>query len=125
MKTAYLTIAAGRVLKRQPIPGLYHATASLRGLLRGGFGRLGLQKQPHPADNPVVLLFVVGGVSMLELREVCQEIDSQQSPDGKQIQLLIGSAALLRPDDLYQNMIGGWCMQVCCCSLSACTYLAV
>lgn len=94
-------MCTGRVLKQQAIPGLYHATASLRGLLKGGFGRLGLQKQPHPADNPVVLLFIVGGISMAEMREVSQEISTQQTAGTKQLQLLIGGTALLRPADLH------------------------
>ena len=95
---------AGRVLKHQAIPGLYHATASLRGLLKSGLGRFGLQKQPHPSDHSVVMIFVVGGVSMLELREVHQEVDSLLSLGGKCPQILTGGTVLLRPRDLYHNL---------------------
>jgi len=95
---------AGRVFKRQIIPGLHHATASLRGLFKSGLGRFGLQKQPHPADHSVVILFVVGGVSMLELREVHLEIDSRQGLGGKLPQILAGGTVLLRPTDLYHNL---------------------
>ncbi len=98
------SLYAGRVLKRQAIPGLHHATASLRGLFKSGLGRFGLQKQPHPADHSVVMLFVVGGVSVLEVREVRQEVDSQQSLGGKFAQILIGGTVLLRPRDLYHNL---------------------
>lgn len=93
-----------RVLKRQIIPGLHHATASLRGLFKSGLGRFGLQKQPHPADHSVVILFVVGGVSMLELREVHLEIITQQGLAGKLPQILAGGTVLLRPRDLYYNL---------------------
>ena len=92
------------MLRKQNITGLYHATASIRSLLKSGLGRFGLQKQPHPADNPVVMLFVVGGVSMLELREVQQEVDIQMSQGGKLPQLLTGGTVLLRPADLYHNL---------------------
>lgn len=97
-------VLADRVLKRQTIPGLHHATASLRGLFKSGLGRFGLQKQPHPADNPVIILFVVGGVSMQELREVHTEINSQQGLGGKLPQILAGGTVLLRPRDLYHNL---------------------
>ncbi|DBA83451.1 TPA: hypothetical protein ACH3X2_006387 [Trebouxia sp. C0005] len=93
-----------QVLKRQTIPGLHHATASLRGLFKSGLGRFGLQKQPHPADHSVVILFVVGGVSMLELREVHLEVDSQQGLGGKLPHILAGGTVLLRPRDLYHNL---------------------
>ena len=91
-------------MRKQPLPGLYHATASIRSLLKSGLGHFGLQKQPHPADNAVVILFVVGGVSMLELREVQQELDMQMSHGGKLPQLLTGGTVLLRPRDLYRNL---------------------
>ncbi|KAL3161558.1 hypothetical protein ABBQ32_010425 [Trebouxia sp. C0010 RCD-2024] len=93
-----------KVLRKQNISGLYHATASIRSLLKSGLGRFGLQKQPHPADNAVVILFVVGGISMLELREVQQAVDNQTSQGGKLPQLLTGGTVLLRPSDLYQNL---------------------
>ena len=91
-------------MRKQAIPGLYHATASIRSLLKSGLGRFGLQKQPHPADNAVVILFVVGGISMLELREVQQELDIHMSHGGKLPQLLTGGTFLLRSRDLYHNL---------------------
>lgn len=95
---------AERVLGKQNISGLYHATASIRSLLKSGLGRFGLQKQPHPADNAVVILFVVGGISMLELREIQQAVDNQISQGGKLPQLLTGGTALLHPTDFFQNL---------------------
>ena len=52
----------------------------------------------------MVILFVVGGVSMLELREVHLEIDRQQGLGGKLPQILAGGTVLLRPRDLYHNL---------------------
>ena len=91
-------------MRKQNISGLYHATASIRSLLKSGLGRFGLQKQPHPADNAVVIMFVVGGISMLELREVQQAVDNQISQGGKLPQLLTGGTVLLRPRDMYHNL---------------------
>ena len=95
---------AEHVLKKQAIQGLYHATASIRSLLKSGLGRFGLQKQPHPADSAVVIVFVVGGVSMLELREVQQEVDLHMSQGRKLPQLILGGTVLLRPRNLYNNL---------------------
>ena len=55
----------------------------------------------------MVILFVVGGVSMLELREVHLEMDSQQGLGGKLPQILAGGTVLLRPRDLYHNLSNG------------------
>ncbi len=52
----------------------------------------------------MVILFVVGGVSMQELREAHMEIDSQQGLGGKLPQVLAGGTVLLRPRDLYHNI---------------------
>jgi len=52
----------------------------------------------------MVILFVVGGVNMLELREVHLEIDSRQGLGDKLPQILAGGTVLLRPRDLYHNL---------------------
>ena len=57
---------------------LFHAPSSLGGLLRGGvgaaMGRLGFKSavvaKPKPSDHPRVVVFVVGGVTPAEVREV-------------------------------------------------------
>lgn len=57
---------------------LHHAPSSLGGLLRGGvgaaMGRLGFKSavvaKPKPSDHPRVVVFVVGGVTPAEVREV-------------------------------------------------------
>lgn len=95
---------ADLVLKKQNIPGLYHATASIRSLLKSGLGRFGLHKQPHPADNAVVIMFVVGGISVHELREIQQEVDMHLGQGRQSPQLLAGGTVLLRPRDLYHNL---------------------
>ena len=52
-----------------------------QGLLQSGLGRFGLlaQKQPQPADYGTVLIFVIGGISLAELREARQAIDGSSS----------------------------------------------
>lgn len=96
---------AGAVLQHQPIPGLYHASASLRGLLKSGLGRIGLlqPKQPHPSDHRRVIVFVLGGICMAELRSVQQAISNMQPVDGSVMQVLAGGTALTAPLDVYRN----------------------
>lgn len=97
---------AEAVLQHQHIPGLYHASASLRGLLKSGLGRIGLlqPKQPHPADHKTVIVFVLGGICMAELRAVQQTVSSVQGADGLPVQMLAGGTTLTRPADIYSNL---------------------
>ena len=91
-------------MQHQAMHGLYHANASIRGLLKSGLGRMGLlQKQPHPADHKVVILFVVGGISMAEVRCVQQAISAHQGGSTSVQQILIGGTVLARASDVYQN----------------------
>lgn len=104
--SAACVCCAGAVLQHQPIPSLYHASASLRGLLKSGLGRIGLlqPKQPHPADHKTVIVFVLGGISMAEMQGVQQTVSSFQASDGPSAQVMAGGTALTRPGDVYHNL---------------------
>ena len=82
---------------------LNHATASLKGMVRGSFGCLGLQKQPSVNDTPLSVLRLLcdADMSLPELCEVWQDIDKQQSTIAKQSQIMMGSTTLLWPSVLY------------------------
>ena len=98
---------AGAVLQHRPIPGLYHASASLRGLLKSGLGRIGLlqPKQPHPSDHKTVIVFVLGGICMAELRSIQQAVSNMQAVDASVTQVLAGGTALTRSLDVYCNVM--------------------
>lgn len=68
---------AGAVADRAEIPGLKHASTSLAGLLKSGLGRFGLQRQPRPGEYPVVVIFVIGGVSLGEIHDVLSCVDAK------------------------------------------------
>ena len=68
---------ATAIADRSEIKGLKHASTSLAGLLKSGLGRFGLQKQPQPGDYPVVVIFVIGGVSVAEIHHVLGCIDAK------------------------------------------------
>lgn len=61
---------AKRLVEGEEIPEVTHVPSSLGGLLRTGFGLFGLQARPAPRDHATAVLFVVGGVSAGELRDV-------------------------------------------------------
>ena len=75
--SSLLVRLASAIADRREIKGLKHSSTSLAGLLKSGLGRFGLQKQPQPGDYPLVVLFVVGGVSVGEINQVLACVDAK------------------------------------------------
>jgi hypothetical protein len=81
-----------------------------RGLLKSGLGRFGLvQKQPQPGDHSTVIIFVVGGMSVADLREVRHVVEEKVSGlAGKaSINVLVGGTALVAPQDIVEALLKG------------------
>ncbi len=79
-----------------------------RGLLKSGLGRFGLvQKQPQPGDHSTVIIFVVGGISVADLREVrhvvAEKITGQ--PGRASVKVLVGGTALMSPHDIVDGLL--------------------
>lgn len=57
---------------KKALPELQHVTDSLGGLLMSGLGRFGLRFEapPQPHEHALVIIFVVGGITMREIRDV-------------------------------------------------------
>jgi len=68
----FATAHADAIGKQRAVPGLRHVTDSLSGLFKSGLSRFGLQLEapPQPAEHPLVVVFVVGGISMREIRDL-------------------------------------------------------
>ncbi len=75
--SSLLVRLASAIADRREIKGLKHSSTSLAGLLKSGLGRFGLQKQPQPGDYPLVVIFVVGGVSVSEIHQVLACVDAK------------------------------------------------
>ena len=75
--SSVLVRLAGAIADRAEVPGLKHANTSIAGLLKSSLGRFGLQKQPRPGEYPLVVLFVIGGVSIAEIHEVLACVDAK------------------------------------------------
>eukprot|EP00879_Flechtneria_rotunda_P012088 GHRR01012623.1.p1 GENE.GHRR01012623.1~~GHRR01012623.1.p1 ORF type:complete len:587 (+),score=238.22 GHRR01012623.1:2901-4661(+) len=78
------------------------AGSLVAGLLHRGLGRLGLGSRGGPArsrisDYQTVLLFVVGGISPAEVREIRQELEEHKF--GHKPLVLLGGTTLLSPTD--------------------------
>ncbi|XP_041792106.1 sec1 family domain-containing protein 2 isoform X1 [Chelmon rostratus] len=73
-----------------------HMSGGLTDLLKTGFSMFMKVSRPHPGDNPLLFLFLVGGVTPSELRLI-REVVTTHKPGS---QVLVLSTRLLRPTDV-------------------------
>lgn len=81
---------------RPDCPDIEHTSGGLADLLKTGFSMFMKVSRPHPGDSPLLLLFLVGGVTPSELRLV-REVVATHRPGA---QVLVLSTRLLRPTDV-------------------------
>jgi len=62
-----------------------------------------LQSKPSFGDQSVLIIFVVGGINTVEVREVMKAISESSRPD---VELVLGGTTLLTPDDMFELMLG-------------------
>ncbi|TVU04188.1 hypothetical protein EJB05_50213 [Eragrostis curvula] len=92
------------LLSRLDVPGLEYHSSAVGRLFKSGLGRFGLgQSKPSFGDQSVLIVFVVGGINTLEVREVMNAISESSRPD---VELILGGTTLLTPDDMFQLMLG-------------------
>ncbi|KAE9586279.1 hypothetical protein Lal_00000982 [Lupinus albus] len=93
-----------RVLGKYDLPGLEYHSSTVGRLFKSGFGRFGLgQAKPSLADQNVILVFVVGGINGVEVREAQEALSESGRPD---IELVIGGTTFLTPDDMLDLLQG-------------------
>lgn len=81
---------------RVECPDIEHMSGGLTDLLKTGFSMFMKVTRPHPSDNPLLFLFLVGGVTPSELRLI-KEMVTTHKPG---TQVLVLSTRLLRPTDI-------------------------
>uniref|UniRef100_UPI0037E9C438 sec1 family domain-containing protein 2 n=1 Tax=Semicossyphus pulcher TaxID=241346 RepID=UPI0037E9C438 len=81
---------------RPECPDIEHMSGGLTDLLKTGFSMFMKVSRPHPSDNPLLFLFLVGGVTPSELRLI-KEVVTAHKPG---TQVLVLSTRLLRPTDI-------------------------
>lgn len=103
------------------IVGLAHVENPLFSIARAGLGILtqGLgswgfggatttPRPPHPSDHADLIIFVVGGVSALEVQQLQDQLDSawgaataEELHDEVLMRVFVGSTGILGPDDVF------------------------
>ncbi|PHU04030.1 Sec1 family domain-containing protein MIP3 [Capsicum chinense] len=97
-----------RVLAKHEVPGLEYHSSTVGRLFKSGFGRFGLgQVKPSLADHDVILVFVVGGINGVEVREAQEALSESSRPE---VELILGGTTLLTPNDMFELLLGD-----CCC----------
>ncbi|KAM9383731.1 sec1 family domain-containing protein 2 [Pholidichthys leucotaenia] len=81
---------------RRECPDMEHMSGGLTDLLKTGFSMFMKVSRPHPSDNPLLLLFLVGGVTPSELRLVKEVVTAHRPAT----QVLVLSTRLLKPTDI-------------------------
>ena len=56
--------------KGAPLRDLERVQDAISGLLRSGFGRLGLKSKTHPTSSSLLILYVLGGITTPEMKEI-------------------------------------------------------
>ncbi|XP_077224137.1 vesicle docking protein isoform X3 [Tasmannia lanceolata] len=92
------------VLGNYDIPGLEYHSSAVGRFFKSGFGRFGLgQAKPKLGDQSVLLVFVVGGINGLEVREAQEAVSESGRPD---VELILGGTTFLTPDDMFDLLLG-------------------
>uniref|UniRef100_A0A7N8X9P0 Sec1 family domain containing 2 n=1 Tax=Mastacembelus armatus TaxID=205130 RepID=A0A7N8X9P0_9TELE len=81
---------------RHECPDIEYMSGGLTDLLKTGFSMFMKVSRPHPSDNPLLFLFLVGGVTPSELRLI-KDVVAAHKPG---TQVLVLSTRLLRPADI-------------------------
>lgn len=81
---------------RHECPDIEHMSGGLTDLLKTGFSMFMKVSRPHPSNNPLLFLFMVGGVTPSELRLIKETVTTHKPGT----QVLVLSTRLLRPTDI-------------------------
>uniref|UniRef100_A0A5B7C2A2 Putative sec1 family domain-containing protein MIP3 n=1 Tax=Davidia involucrata TaxID=16924 RepID=A0A5B7C2A2_DAVIN len=93
-----------RVLGKYDVPGLEYHSSTVGRIFKSGFGRFGLgQAKPSLADQNVILVFIIGGINGVEVREAQEALSESGRPD---IELILGGTTLLTPNDMFDLLLG-------------------
>ncbi|XP_015061614.1 sec1 family domain-containing protein MIP3 isoform X1 [Solanum pennellii] len=96
-----------RVLDKHEVPGLEYHSSTVGRLFKSGFGRFGLgQAKPSLADHDVILVFVVGGINGVEVREAQEALSESNRPE---VELILGGTTFLTPKDMFELLLGDYC----------------
>ncbi|XP_030306053.1 sec1 family domain-containing protein 2 [Calypte anna] len=84
-----------------------HMSSGLTDLLKTGFSMFMKVNRPHPGDHPLLIIFMVGGVTVSEVKMV-KDLVATRKP-GTQVMVL--SSALLTPQSAVELLFATDCLQ--------------
>lgn len=89
--------------QRPELPDLYyhHPQGTVTNLLKSGLGLFVSSARPRPNQHPVLLLFVVGGVSCSEVRQIREAVLSSRT----NIEVVIGTTRLVTSHDITKQVL--------------------
>lgn len=94
------------ILDHNDIPGLEYHSSTVGRLFKSGFGRFGLgQAKPSLSEHNVILIFVIGGINGVEVREVQEAIARSSRPD---VEVILCGTTFLTPDDMSELLFGDY-----------------
>ncbi|KAM6546637.1 hypothetical protein CsatB_027373 [Cannabis sativa] len=93
-----------KVMNKTDVPALEYHSSTVGRLFKSGFGRFGLgQAKPNLGDQNVIMVFIVGGINGLEVREAQEALSDSGRPD---VELILGGTTLVTPDDMLDLLMG-------------------
>ncbi|GER56463.1 hypothetical protein STAS_34190 [Striga asiatica] len=94
------------VSKLKFLQGLEYHSSTVGRLFKSGFGRFGLgQVKPSLVEQNVILVFVIGGINAVEVREVQEALTGSSRPD---VEIILGGTTFLTPDDMRELLLGDY-----------------
>jgi hypothetical protein len=116
LKHREASLAGDRSAKRlYALSNYHHVESSLAqlkraglGLLTSGLGKLGLGSPgsiaPHPADNDVIVIFVVGGISFEEIGQLKRILHAAVGLTTRGLKLYIAGNDIFLPNDIFEQL---------------------
>uniref|UniRef100_T1J9Z1 Sec1 family domain-containing protein 2 n=1 Tax=Strigamia maritima TaxID=126957 RepID=T1J9Z1_STRMM len=87
--------------QRPEIPDIEYKSMGLRDMFKSGISLFLNVNKPQPSDNPMFLLFVVGGLTSSEVR-LLKDTISARKPN---LPVLIGTTHITKPEDILNHLL--------------------
>ncbi|XP_026539674.1 sec1 family domain-containing protein 2-like [Notechis scutatus] len=84
-----------------------HMSSGLTDLLKTGFSMFMKVSRPHPSDHPILVIFMVGGITVSEVRMV-KDLVAAHKPG---VEVIILSTTLLTPHNILELLFATDCLK--------------
>ncbi|XP_074654254.1 sec1 family domain-containing protein 2-like isoform X2 [Tubulanus polymorphus] len=83
------------------MPDIDYRSTGLKDLLKTGFSLFMSVSKPRPNDNPLLIVFVLGGTTPAEVKLIKDTVSSYKT----NTQVLVGSTSLLKSTDMIETLL--------------------